>query len=102
MYLHLGSFAVKGGDSIDTISAGAPDIQGQFGTGDGTAWLYSPATEGAFINHSSPYASQMGSNSSTTDRTGYIRFAASNYSSVYGNANTVQPPALQLIPQIRY
>ena len=31
-----------------------------------------------------------------------INFSASRYNSVYGSSTTVQPPALQLIPQIRY
>lgn len=29
-------------------------------------------------------------------------FAASNSNSVYGNSDTVQPPAIALIPQIKY
>jgi hypothetical protein len=32
----------------------------------------------------------------------YIRFNASNSNTIYGAANTVQPPAIQIIPQIRY
>ena len=32
----------------------------------------------------------------------YIRLNASNYNAIYGASTTVQPPALRLIPQIRY
>ncbi len=32
----------------------------------------------------------------------YIKFNASNSNTIYGAANTVQPSALQLIPQIRF
>ena len=33
---------------------------------------------------------------------GGIIFNASNSNAIYGGSTTVQPPALQLIPQIRY
>ncbi len=32
----------------------------------------------------------------------YIRFNASNSNAIYGASTTVRPPALQLIPQIKY
>ena len=31
-----------------------------------------------------------------------LSFNAANSNAIYGSADTVQPPALQLIPQIRY
>lgn len=32
----------------------------------------------------------------------YIGLQANRSNSIYGSSNTVQPPALQLIPQIKY
>ena len=40
--------------------------------------------------------------STTTQKTNGLQFNASKSSSIYGAANTVQPPALCLIPQIKY
>ena len=40
--------------------------------------------------------------STTTQKTSSLQFNASKSSSIYGAANTVQPPALQIIAQIKY
>ena len=55
---------------------------------------------GAF--QSSTYVS--GANVGTGNSTGVwqLSFNAANSNSIYGNSKTVQPPALVLLPQIKY
>ena len=38
----------------------------------------------------------------TTQKTNSLQLNASNSSSLYGASTTVQPPAISLIPQIKY
>lgn len=40
--------------------------------------------------------------SMTSHATSYIEFYASDSNAIYGGNTTVQPPALSLLPQIRY
>lgn len=83
-----------GGESAGYISAGLPNITGSFGLPDDrNVW---PA--GAFT------ASNVSSyNCQDTSGDGKrISFSASNSNSIYGNSNTVQPPALKIRVYTRY
>lgn len=59
---------------------------------------------GAFKDSVAPSAvwTYTGSGQSEIIGAGTLAFQASDYNAVYGKAATVQPPALQLIPQIRF
>lgn len=88
---------IMGGDIIAVFSAALPNIIGKLeaplvinGGFNGTGALYSELTQ---TYASSEYLSQ---------RYGTINIDASRCSSVYGNSNTVQPPAYSLIPQVKY
>ena len=98
-YLHLTFYAVKGGDSISVISAGLPNITGKVynfnvhaAGGLSAEGVFSVEIEGG---------TDTGSNWNT-NLNDSINFDASRSSSIYGASTTVQPPALILIPQIRF
>lgn len=85
----------KGGDILAVLAAGLPEISGAFGAirTDGNKTV-----SGCFYaNGSSAMGAGDGGNSNTK-----IGFKASISSRIYGASSTVQPPALQLIPQIKY
>lgn len=73
------------------VEAGLPNITGAFSN---TTLLYAGQdASGAFSKseHSGKYAQSVGSSAGTN-----VNFNASRSSSVYGNSNTVQPPATQM------
>ena len=78
------------------LSAGLPDIKGTFtvgraGTRNGT---------GAFIGTRN--GNGYGEGSYGDDSSGEVYFNASNYNKIYGASDTVQPPSISLIPQIKF
>ena len=95
---------MQGGDSLLALSAALPNITGS---------LYSYASGGAksgigAINNiwEAPDAdgrpSQSDLSSSSVRAWCGFKFDASHSNSIYGNGQTVQPPALVLIPQIKF
>ena len=58
-------------------------------------------TDGAF-KFNSVSASTGAVDGYAWNKIGYLSFDARLCSTVYGNSDTVQPPAIQLIPQIKY
>jgi microcystin-dependent protein len=97
---------VWGGNTVEEKEAGLPNIQGtqvcDYGNSSPIgAW--SGARTGAFnSNVSANKYTQTVSNDTSLNRVSSINFDASRSSSIYGNSTTVQPPAITLIPQIRY
>ena len=88
---------MQGGDSIAVISAGLPEISGTFGNnGTGT----DSYANGSFLQTTS--TSTFGFSGGDAGVFLTRKFTASLSSSIYGASTTVQPPALQLIPQIKY
>lgn len=90
---------MKGGDFTAILSAGLPNISGSTNTLHvqplGPKW----AASGAFgLVQSTTYGANSGRENSAT----VITFNASLSNNIYGKAETVQPPAIVLIPQIRY
>lgn len=99
---------LQGGNTVEEKEVGLPEINGKFyaypyytganviytSISDGEAFSYTPGG-----GSSSPFGVNF-SNASVT--TGLMTFKASNSNSIYGNSNTVQPPAITLIPQIKY
>lgn len=85
---------LQGEDELITKSAGLPNITGTIVSGD-----YGPETfSGAFYD--------VGKLGAGIDAGAYGRsiggFDASRCSAIYGNSDTVQPPACCLIAQIKY
>ena len=85
------------------LPAGLPNIAGNFGDyggpiGDNT---YDKSTNNLFklTTGSNRQRTVGGIDRSTAS---YWAFNASAYNSIYGASATVQPPALCLIPQIKY
>lgn len=89
---------LQGGDVPTVLAAGLPNIMGTL-TGLAYRNNYFGVGTGVFST------SRSGGNSALTlDGTGndLINFNATNSNSIYGASNTVQPPAIVLIPQIKY
>ena len=85
---------LKGGDSTGRLNAGLPNIvglvnNGVFDNARGSGAFY--ITEGG--------ESGMGTIGQNKQN---LNFAASRSNSIYGSSQTVQPPAILLIPQIKF
>ena len=91
---------IQGGDSLSTKAPGLPNIEGNFYLRPNAAGT--STGNGAFAVLIGE--NQLSANVSETERVaenGYS-FRASRSNSIYGASTTVQPPAIVLIPQIRY
>ncbi len=78
-----------------TIEAGLPNITGGFGLGDirGVSYPYAVTnTSGSFHGVNKSSVANVGTNS-VQGYNSLVDFSASRSSSIYGNSNTVQPPA---------
>ena len=85
---------MQGGDITAIKAPGLPNIEG-----------YISSRNGAFSTQNGLFTSVSNSSAASTD-SGYIgvcevRFDASSTNSIYGASTTVQPSALQVIPQIK-
>ena len=106
--LHLGAFAVKGGDYIAVKAAGLPNITGsiiapddnigyQF-LGDNSSSLQ---LEGAF-SITTRTAQTIEEHQTTTTAPASINFNASLSNAIYGNSDTVSPATLTMIMQYKF
>ena len=90
---------IQGGDTATVLKAGLPNIVGS------TYSIISvnPYASGA-LDGGDTLPDEYGVTATVNmpNKLRYIRFNASNSNAIYGAATTVQPPALQLIPQIKY
>ena len=95
---------VWGGTTIDEKQAGLPNITGSGITTLGYTGNGGTVGSGCIRATASEYEATFRSDTSSTAKTRSSNFSlnASRSSSIYGNSTTVQPPAIQLIPQIRY
>ena len=93
---------IEGSDSTGVIQPGIPNITGeiQMGqpNGNGNSIGIRLAT-GAFYGTRS--GTGAGASGGTTGSTAFA-MSAQRLNSIYGASNTVQPPAITLIPQIKY
>jgi hypothetical protein len=101
-------------NTLDGVSAGLPNITGEYkpklamsGYNMNRNKISVDIANGAFKNNL--YSGTYAINGGLTYDTGYtdqdpkgVTFDASRSSSIYGNSNTVQPPAVYLIPVIKY
>ena len=88
---------IMGGDSIAVLPAGLPEISGTFGFAGGSG---ARSVAGAFATQSS--YNTLSHSSETGNTSQILSFSAARANAVYGKATTVQPPAIMLIPQIKY
>lgn len=85
-----------GGDILQTLTAGLPNIIGSV-TGNNRA-NFNGATGAFEVNG---YTTRAGYENLTNSYSSFT-FDASLSNIIYGNSDTVQPPAFALIPQIRF
>lgn len=89
---------LQGGDVPTVLAAGLPNIQGTL-TGLAYRNNYYGVGTGVFSTSRSGGQSSLTLDGTAND---LINFNATNSNSIYGASNTVQPPAIVLIPQIKY
>lgn len=84
------------------IEAGLPEITASIHTANNTCFIGAgyDATGSFFTSGSSGGQHAAGSREQTWNQV--LNFDARRSSILYGNSDTVQPPAIQLIPQIKY
>ncbi len=82
------------------LEAGLPNITGSVGEFRFMS-TKSPITEGAFSSGDSSSVYLSGAETSNASKSKTVRFDASLSSGIYGNSETVQPPALTLLPCIK-
>ena len=92
--MHKSNTKYKGGDTTDVLVAGLPNIEGTSVANDG-AWYES----GAFFRSQTKGMTNCDAHNGSRN---IISFDASLSNEIYGNSDTVQPPALSLLPQIKF
>jgi hypothetical protein len=96
---------LQGGDAVVSVNAGLPNITAQYPHFGGTAkdnYGHTDVFGGAmFIDITLPAVSPYMSYTSISNAN-RAAFDASKSNAIYGASTTVQPPAVKLIPQIRY
>ncbi len=86
---------LQGGDMVRAIAAGLPNFQGTFDTD------YA-ATSGDITSTNVQKNPGIAPSFSADNTDARVTIDLSKASTIYGNSNTVQPPALALIPQIKF
>lgn len=98
----LRDMTVWGGSSVDKKEAGLPNIKGKFILRNSNQGSLIEEPSGVFTTTSSSYVT-INVMQTATAGSRRVDFDASRSSSIYSNSvTTVQPPAIQLIPQIKY
>lgn len=89
---------LQGGESVKSVEAGLPNITGNVGDFISGGSYTPKQSEGAFKKTEGNSMERSGA-----QRAGYkVKFDASDSNPIYGRSDTVQPPALSLIAQIKY
>ena len=97
--LHLSPPTLQGGDTATVLKAGLPNIVGSTYSIISVEPSASGALDGTDVL---PNGYGITADVNMESKLRYIRFNASNSNAIYGASTTVRPPALQLIPQIKY
>ena len=94
---------LQGGDSTAVLAAGLPNIEGSASghTTDG-GFSYFHSVTGAFGLIKPDDYKSLTTPGNTQNKFQGFDFDASRSNAIYGASTTVQPAALQLIPQIKY
>ena len=90
---------MKGGDTLESKAAGLPAITGYFDAGGAVGGTSDGALKGSGTGGSAGGLSHFQSGGNQRIR---IAFNAVNSSPIYSKSNTVQPPSIALLPQIKY
>lgn len=95
---------IQGADTPYKAEAGLPDIQGSFYANDISSlfWTGAKQAAGAFSLNTTQKNVFSGTSTTLLPTTSAILFNAKSSNPIYGNSTTVQPPAIALIPQIKY
>ena len=86
---------IQGGDTVAILSAGLPNLSGQI---RGVYYAGQDNANGVFTWATNAWSAVV----PNIESAGAISLNASNYNAIYGRSNTVQPPAIVLIPQVKY
>ena len=95
---------LQGGESVKSVETGLPNITGKFGVVDGAGGGLQHQ-DGAFYKFDSDQPSNFAVRRNGNDLTSpgvNAYFDASKSNPIYGSSETVQPPAISLIAQIKY
>ena len=92
---------MQGGDSSSVKAAGLPNIVGRSQFGDLNR-IEILNTNGALYGSGSDRVLNGVTGDSITGKNQFLNIDANRSNSIYGNSSTVQPPAISLIPQIRF
>lgn len=88
---------IMGGDNCATVAPGLPNISGEIAS---SRWNIDNEAQ----SNSALFRKSGNGLYGSTETTYYTHlcFDASRSNPIYGNSNTVQPPSISLIPQIKY
>lgn len=109
LYYRKSNTKSKGGDITDVLAAGLPNILGELDwTNAGANYTGMEITNnlvkssGALQTTKNKKSQIIPDTPYTGDLIGNIIIDASQSSSLFGNSDTVQPPAFSLLPQIKF
>ena len=95
---------LMGGETVKSVEAGLPNIEGSFWPlgdyNESTPNNVRQGTEGAFYAQGRTYGQGLAENGVADNAR--AMFDASKSNPIYGRSDTVQPPALTMIAQIKY
>jgi len=93
---------MQGGSAVGTKEAGLPNITGAVRIAQDNTGRVGTASGALDIVYASDVYVGAGHNGQDTYNNAQFAFDASLSNSIYGNSNTVQPPAIEYLPQIKY
>ena len=96
---------LQGGETVKSVEAGLPNITGHFtirGPSETGLLLADASVDGAIRNTIAQSANKVGSSGGWRAYSSDYSLDASRSTPIYGRSDTVQPPALTMIPQIKY
>ena len=88
---------IQGGDTIGTLAAGLPNVMGSVTVRS----AFTSATKNGALRTTSINSDWTGGKN-WQENTNALYLNAADSNPIYGSSDTVQPPALQLISQIKY
>ena len=96
---------LQGGETVKSVEAGLPNITGHFairGPSETGLLLADASVDGAIRNTIAQSANKVGSSGGWRAYSSDYSLDASRSNPIYGRSDTVQPPALSLVAQIKY
>lgn len=96
---------LQGGETVKSVEAGLPNITGHFairGPSETGLLLADASVDGAIRNSIAQSANKVGSSGGWRAYSSDYSLDASRSNPIYGRSDTVQPPAITMIAQIKY